>query len=234
MALPASLGVLFHVEMRPVPPGTWVFEDTRATYRGNVEITFRYPDQHSLDSAIHIAPLSFTVFMIYIMHIPTAYQARGHTPASSYASASTQLSAIAARMGPPAAVVGVPQFISAPIASLPVRAPVSTAGHRIRQLSVRPGAQLPAFRIEHVPSARSAEDFAYTTPTFRYGDVHIRPPFRPSGQIPSPMSSAGIAPQQLLDVPGPSTRLPPKKRGRVDVVIESSGDDEMDPSEGSC
>ena len=67
------LGILMNLEMRPIPPGTWIYEQTRATYRGYVEITIRYPDMVATIPSAHVPPVRVVIPMVYTMHIPPAY-----------------------------------------------------------------------------------------------------------------------------------------------------------------
>ena len=63
------------VEMRPLPNGEWNFEDHRAIYEGDVEVTFRHPNPWS-----RMRPRRTRIPMMYIMHIPPNFVFRHGTP----------------------------------------------------------------------------------------------------------------------------------------------------------
>ncbi|KAK7281301.1 hypothetical protein RIF29_09151 [Crotalaria pallida] len=64
------------IEIRPLPSGTWIYEDHRAVFEGEVEITFYHPNP-----LIRFRPRRFRIPITYTMHVPPFYTYHGPPPA---------------------------------------------------------------------------------------------------------------------------------------------------------
>ena len=64
------------IEIRPIPSGIWTFEEHRATFEGEVEITLYHPNP-----LVRVRPRRFRIPLVYTMHVPPFYTYRGPPPA---------------------------------------------------------------------------------------------------------------------------------------------------------
>ena len=60
------------IEMRPLPSGVWYYEDHRATYEGEVEVTLYHPNPLA-----RVRPRRFRIPIIYTLHVPPFYTYHG-------------------------------------------------------------------------------------------------------------------------------------------------------------